>query len=152
MLSNDIRRNVEVFLVLLGEPDPPKTVRLVGEELKYLNPDERSTGALVKSALEKDVGDREIRSTPGIYVCRGGLAEVVNRLKGRRILHLKEEGIDIRDVDISENDVFVLGGQDDLTVEEERLIEREDTVKIALGPKRLHADHCITIVLNELDR
>ena len=33
-LSHDLRRDVELFLILQGEPDAPKTIRLVGSELK----------------------------------------------------------------------------------------------------------------------
>ncbi len=46
-LSHDLRRDTEIYLVLKGGPEPPKTIRLRGDELKYLNPDERSTGALI---------------------------------------------------------------------------------------------------------
>jgi tRNA (pseudouridine54-N1)-methyltransferase len=46
-LSHDIRRDAEITLILQGAPNPPKSIRLVGSELKYLNPDERSTAALV---------------------------------------------------------------------------------------------------------
>lgn len=41
LISNGIRRDTDVYLCLSG--DMTRTVRLVGEELKYLNPDERST-------------------------------------------------------------------------------------------------------------
>lgn len=51
LLSNGIRRNVRLYLVLQGDPEPPVTIRLMGNELKYLNPDERSTGALIRQAL-----------------------------------------------------------------------------------------------------
>jgi len=40
-----------------------------------------------------------------------------------------------------------------LTAEEERIIETVgETIRVSLGPRSLHADHCITLVLNELDR
>ena len=42
-------------------------IRLVGYELKYLNPDERSTGALIRNALLQ-TGEGETKSSPGIYV------------------------------------------------------------------------------------
>lgn len=51
LLSNGIRRNVRFYFVLQGDPEPPVTIRLMGNELKYLNPDERSTGALIRQAL-----------------------------------------------------------------------------------------------------
>lgn len=150
MLSNDIRRNVDLYLILLGEPDPPKTVRFKGGEIRHLNPDERSTGALVKKALAEDVWQEEVMTSEGIYISKRGLAEVLQSLEGP-LVYLREDGENIRQASIAQDYVFVLGGHEDLTDEEEKLIEALETVKISLGPKSLHADHCITIVLNELD-
>ena len=50
-LSHDLRRDVECYLVLLGEPDSPKTVLFKGDALRYLSPDERSAGALIKKEI-----------------------------------------------------------------------------------------------------
>lgn len=152
MLSNDIRRNVDLYLVLKGEPDPPKALHFFGGELKYLNPDERSTAALVKNALMKNAGSEWTKSTPGISVSRKDLAGVLAELGGRRLIYLKEEGANISEVELKENDVFVLGGKEDLSAEEEALIQAwPETQKISLGPRSLHADHCITVVLGLLD-
>ncbi|MCK4757096.1 MAG: tRNA (pseudouridine(54)-N(1))-methyltransferase TrmY [Thermoplasmata archaeon] len=151
-LSNDIRKNVEVFLVLQGELDGPKTVRFAGSELKYLNPDERSTAALVKNALMQNPGqDEEINSTPGVYVSRRGLKEVLDSMGDRPFVHLREDGKSIREVELNENFVFVMGGQFDLTEDEENLVLDHNPANVSLGPNKLHASHCITIVLNELD-
>ena len=152
MLSNDIRRDVGLYLVLLGDPDPPKAVMFKGSEVKYLNPDERSTGALVKNALMKRAGAEWAMSTPGIYVARKGFADLLGEFAGRRVVYLRENGDSISEVNLKHDDVFVLGGKDDLTPEEEDIIKaRPDTLKISLGPKSLHADHCITVALNALD-
>lgn len=153
MLSNNIRRDVELYLVLLGGPAPPKTLRLEGGKLKFLNPDERSTGALLKNALSKNLGAEEVEATPGINASKMGLAGVLAGLKRRRIVYVKEEGLPIEKVKLDTDDVFVLGGQKDLTAEEETAVMVHDkTIKISLGPKSLHSDHCITIILNFLDR
>jgi tRNA (pseudouridine54-N1)-methyltransferase len=152
MLSNDIRRNVDLYLVLMGEPDPPKALHFCGNELKYLNPDERSTAALVKNALMKKTGSEWTKSTPGISVAKKDMAGILAELENRRIIYLKEEGANISEVELKENDVFVLGGKEDLSAEEEALIQAwPQTKKISLGPRSLHADHCITAVLNKLD-
>ncbi|MBA3046216.1 MAG: tRNA (pseudouridine(54)-N(1))-methyltransferase TrmY [Candidatus Thermoplasmatota archaeon] len=152
MLSNSIRRDVELYLVLLGEPRPPVMIHLKGQELKYLNPDERSTGALVKNALMKTANDVWQKSTPGIYVARKNLADVLAEFTGRRIVYLKEEGSSVSDAALTGNDIFILGGKDDLTSEEEEIIQNwPNTLKISLGPISLHADHCITVALNRLD-
>ncbi len=152
MLSNDIRRDVDLYLLLLGEPDPPRALLFKGSELKYLNPDERSTGALVKNALMKRPETEWVKSTPGIQVARMGLAELVKEFEGRRIVYLRENGADVKGAGLSANDVFVLGGKEDLTPEQEEIIQAwPDTLKISLGPRSLHADHCITVTLNALD-
>ena len=153
MLSNDIRRDIDLYLVLQGEPDAPKTLLLRGSELKYLNPDERATSALVKNALmKKNIEQDWAKSTPGIYVARRDFDGVLDELQGKRIVYLKEDGQFLKDIELSQDDVFVLGGKDDISEAEEELIAQlPDTLKISLGPKSLHADHCITVTLNALD-
>lgn len=54
-LSHDIRRDVELYLICEGGSNPPKTILLKGNELRYLNPDERSTSSLIRNALMKGV-------------------------------------------------------------------------------------------------
>ena len=177
-LSGDIRRDTETYLVLLGEPEPPKTIHLVGSELKYLNPDERSTGALIRNALMKEIKDRsefhdtdtnsshfllhhgissnaiknkEVKSTPGIYVSRKTFEDVLKDLKAE-IIYLREDGEDIRNVDLQDDAVFVLGDEKDLTEDEEKILKKHNAKTVSLGPGKMLASHCITIVNNELDR
>ncbi len=150
-LSHDIRRDVEILLVLQGPPHPPKTIRLVGNELKYLNPDERSTAALVRNALLQKV-DAEERSSPGIYVSNRSYRDVLSNIpKGEQIVYLKESGEDIRVLAFQDDVNFVLGDDQDLTGEEESMLLKYDPKLISIGTRSYHADHCITIVNNELD-
>jgi tRNA (pseudouridine54-N1)-methyltransferase len=67
VLSHGIRRDVQVFLVMLGG-ESPKTLRLMGDQLRHLNPDERTTAALLKKALAIAAEPEWTRSTPGILV------------------------------------------------------------------------------------
>src|SRR5687768_14121440 len=50
-VSHGLRKDVRLDLVLRGPPDPPRAVRLDGASLRSLNPDERSTAALLQKAL-----------------------------------------------------------------------------------------------------
>lgn len=151
-LSHDIRRDAEITLILQGAPNPPRTIKMVGSELKYLNPDERSTAALIRNALLQKVTVEE-RSSPGIYISVRKYADVLTNLpQGEQVVYLKESGTDIRDFDFEENVTFVLGDDQDLTAEEEEVLKQYGPKVISLGPKSYHADHCITIVNNELDR
>lgn len=152
-LSHSLRDDVEIHLVLQGPPKPPRTIRFVGSELKYLNPDERSTAALVRNALSiKEEG--ETRSSPGIYASSRGYPDVISILaKQSQVYYLKEDGHDIRRLPTFEQDVtFVLGDDRDLSPEEEGVLEEYEPVKVSVGKRSLHADHCIVIVNNELDR
>ncbi len=154
LLSNGLRKDAELFLVLKGPPDPPVTIHLIGSELKYLNPDERSTGALIRQALmtQRKPG-QEIRSTPGIYVSDLDYRDVLVRLSSdRKPVYLHEKGTPIQTTPIPDpgNVFFVLGDQFDLNDDEEVMLQ--DPIFISLGPNILHTDHCVVLIQNEMDR
>jgi tRNA (pseudouridine54-N1)-methyltransferase len=152
-LSHGIRRDTEIYLVLQGGSSAPRTIRIVGSEIRYLNPDERSTGALVRNALVKRLDQEEIRSSPGIYVSRRSLQQVIDGLVPvSRLVYLKEDGMDIRQQPLSGDLTIIVSDHMDLGPEEETLVRSHDPVILTLGPRSYHADHCITIMLNELDR
>ena len=149
--SFDIRRDTQVRLVLLGEPDPPKIIRFEGSELKYLNPDERSAGALIRKALQVKLGTGQRRSTQGVYVERAGLAEALRHSDESALFYLHEHGKDVRDVDLHANKAaFILGDHLGLFEEEEAQLSQAQRIRV--GPIKLHTDQCITLVHNELDR
>jgi len=152
-LSHDIRHDTELFLILQGGEDPPKTVRFSGSELRYLNPDERSTSSLIRNALMKKLDVSEVKSSPGIYVSRRSFADVMATLSEKgKMIYLKEDGTDIRYQEMPEEPVFVISDNRDLTDEEENILVGYRPEKISIGPHSLHADHCIIIVHNEMDR
>ncbi|MFQ5919337.1 MAG: tRNA (pseudouridine(54)-N(1))-methyltransferase TrmY [Thermoplasmata archaeon] len=148
MLSHDLRRDTELYLVLLGPPQPPKTVRLVGPELRYLNPDERSTAALLRRALRSRA---EGKSSPGIYVSRRGLPDLLARL-GEGLIYLHEDGEDIRRASLPSRSAFLLSDHRNLTAGEAALVEKAQPQVVRVGPRTVHANHAIVLVHNELDR
>ena len=150
-LSHDLRRDVEFFAVLLGEPTPPVTITFSGEHVRYLSPDERSPAALIKKALEKGVPpEGEAESTPGVYISKRSFADVVNSLDN--LVYLHEDGQDICDVQLTGNETFVLSDHQNLTPEEEAVLEAKGARRVSLGKKLYHADHCIVMVNWETDR
>ncbi|MCQ2056395.1 MAG: tRNA (pseudouridine(54)-N(1))-methyltransferase TrmY [archaeon] len=152
-LSHDLRKDSEVYLIMQGGDDAPKTVRFYGPELRYLNPDERSTAALIRNALIKKIDALEVSSSPGVYVSKRSLREVVSGLSEKcGFVYLKEDGVDVRRYEFCDNPCFVLGDDRDLTREEENVISSRVCDKVSVGPLSLHADHCMIIVLNEIDR
>lgn len=149
VLSHGIRKDVLAYLVLLGGENP-KTIQLVGESLRHLNPDERSTAALLKKALAVEAAPGWSMSTPGIFVRSGGLPRLLEDLRQRsvRLIYLKEDGKDfrcLRDEPLEEEMAFVLGDHSGMTAEEEALLTSAGAEVVALGPTSLHADHCIVV-------
>jgi len=150
LLAHDIRREVEVGLLLLGPPDPPRFVRLQGHRLRSFQPDIRSDASLIRRALEH--GSRVERETsPGICASKASFEEALDRL-GPSFVYLKEGGKDIRDADLPADVTFVLSDNQDLTAEEEEAVRARDALVVGLGPLPLHTDHAIALVHNELDR
>ncbi len=148
-LSHDLRRDTELIVVLEGEPNPPVCLRFVGNELRYLSPDERCTGGLIKKALEK-IPEKEMESTPGIYVSRKNFQDVIGEIDSE-VIYLHEDGKDIEALEFnSEKIYFVLGDHTGLSEEDESLLK--NAKRVSISPMVLHADHCIIIVHNVFDR
>ncbi len=145
-LSHDLRRDVECYLVLLGEPDSPKTVLFKGDGLRYLSPDERSAGALIKKVLALPCDEEFRESTPGVYVRRGGLEKLLTECSPAL---LDENGTDIRDLQQLPS-AYLLSDHQNFSESENAITGH--LPRISVGPAILHADHTITVVLNEMDR
>ncbi|MDD1707673.1 MAG: tRNA (pseudouridine(54)-N(1))-methyltransferase TrmY, partial [Methanoregulaceae archaeon] len=138
-LSHGMRRDVEVFLILLGPPNPPRTILFSGEKVRYLSPDERSAGSLIKKALNVPASDEFRESTPGVYVRRGGLREL---FAGYPFVLLDESGTDVRIVSALPGNYLL---SDHLNLTEEEIKETGELPVYSVGPKALHADHTITV-------
>ncbi|MCL6642914.1 MAG: tRNA (pseudouridine(54)-N(1))-methyltransferase TrmY [Candidatus Bipolaricaulota bacterium] len=146
-LSHGIRRDVTVYLVLQNQI----VLRLEGSWLKHLNPDERSTAALIQKALKAFRAGGEIESTPGIFVACGSLPDVLKRVtdEGLTVYWLHERGSPMRQAELKPNAAFVLSDHLEFLPEEEAILE--SLPRLSLGPLSLHADHCIVLAHNELD-
>ena len=150
LMAHDIRRDAEADLLLLGPPDPPRFVRILGHRVRFYQPDLRSNAALVRRALEH-ASRVEHEVSPGILACKASFAEALDRL-GPTFVYLKEGGKDIRASAVPADATFVLSDNQDLTPDEERAILDRDAFVLGLGPHAIHTDHAIVLVQNELDR
>lgn len=151
LISHDIRRDVRVWLVLRDR----LTIRFEGASIKRLNPDERSTAALIRHALEaaeEAVGHLEVESTPGVHVSNRGLDAILERVVGEGpVLQLHEAGRPIVDVDVPVDPTFVISDhRDPETDEQDRLDDVLDD-RLRVGPRSLHANQAITVTHNWLD-
>ncbi len=150
LLAHGIRREAEAALLLLGPPDPPRLVRLIGHRLRSYQPDIRSNAALVRAALANPSRvEREV--APGVLASRATLEDSLDRL-GPTFVELREDGTDIRKTDLPTDATFLLSDNQDLSADEKRIVRERGALVVNVGPLPLHADQAIAIVHNELDR
>jgi tRNA (pseudouridine54-N1)-methyltransferase len=150
-LSHAIREAVRVHLVL----DDTFTVTFDGRELRRLNPDERSTAALIRSALdrrEEAIGHMAAESSPGVSIRRFGFEETLDAVaEESTVVQLHEEGDPVVDVDPPADPTFVLSDHSEFTGIERALLAEAADQRVRLGPEVLHADHAIVVAHNYLD-
>jgi tRNA (pseudouridine54-N1)-methyltransferase len=154
-LSNDLRREMEVTVLFVADPPPAaRRIDLVGSRIRYLNPDERSTAALLKNALVRSLGSpRPIESSPGLTVGPvdppGALAEFLAR---PGTVWLTEGGDSLRTRSVGPGDFgAVVSDPYDPTETEVALLERSGVPRVSVGPRSLRTSQVLDVLLNELD-
>ena len=112
LVSHGMRRDTTVYLVLLGDPRAPKTLRFDGACARFIRPEERSAGVLAKKMLAAGrEGPGFDRMRPGIAISHGGPLRGVVARWGQATPYVLEEGApDIRGAHIDAREaVFFFG-------------------------------------------
>ena len=143
--SHGIRHDTDVWLSLRGKPEPDITVHFSGQNIKYLNPDERSTAALIRNGLIK-LNRRKgpLETSPGVTLQREKFSELIKKLP--KPVLLNENG---KHKISSKYQTFILGDDRDPTEEEMKALDSLDKVKI--GETSLLTSACITLIHHFLD-
>ncbi|MEM0503709.1 MAG: tRNA (pseudouridine(54)-N(1))-methyltransferase TrmY [Archaeoglobaceae archaeon] len=153
-LSHSIRKDVEVFLLLLGKPDPPKVVRIVSNELRRMSPDERNIAGHIRKALGFKATKDWTETNSGVFIAKKRLEELLLELSKRySVYYLREDGRDIGEV-VSEikDPLFVLGDHLGVRREDEDVIFKFATAVLSVSKLSLMAEQCITIAHYVLDK
>jgi tRNA (pseudouridine54-N1)-methyltransferase len=154
-VSNGLRRDTELTILFVADP-PPKSrrIHLVGSRLRYLNPDERSTAALLKNALVRSSTlERDIEASPGLTVGPvEPLASLQAFLEQPDTLWLTESGAPYISKGSPPAGVgAVLSDPDDPTPAERELLARSGAPTVSLGPVSLRTSQCVDILHNHWD-
>jgi tRNA (pseudouridine54-N1)-methyltransferase len=154
-LSNDLRRDTEVTVLFAAEPPPrARKVELIGAKLRHLNPDERSTAALLKNAL---VGaaryPSEFESSPGLRVAPvDPLTYLASFLRQDGALWLSEDGTPIASVPLPPDRLAAFVSDPfDPTAEERTVLVASGAPRVSVGPRSLRTSQVVDAVHRELD-
>jgi tRNA (pseudouridine54-N1)-methyltransferase len=154
-LSNDLRRDTEVTVLFVAEPPPAaRKIELVGARLRYLNPDERSTAALLKNALVRSVHfPRELESSPGLRVAAADpLAELEAFLGRPGAAWLTETGSPLTEYPGSPEEFgAVISDPYEPTEAELQVLRASNVPRLAVGPRSLRTSQVVDLVHHALD-
>lgn len=149
-LSHDTRKDVKLHMIFNGQPDPPKHLEFVYNEKMPLS--KKDVAGLLRRMLFKYKKDRKIEAFPGCFIEKKSFVKLLEELEaeGKTLYILDRKGKDIRQTQIKDNAVFVLGDQEGMPKKEMKRFK--DVERISLGPAMLFASQAIIILNNELDR
>jgi tRNA (pseudouridine54-N1)-methyltransferase len=155
--SHGIRDDVTVYLVLCGGPRAPRALRIDGASARFVRPDERSLATLARKTLASradDGVDGFVEVRPGVAIARRGLEVVLAEIGAAPMFVLEEGGSDIRDCGEAAFDdaVFFLGDHLGFDGAARERLAAAGARPVSIGPRSLHAEDVVAVVLNELDR
>jgi tRNA (pseudouridine54-N1)-methyltransferase len=160
--SHGVRADTRMYLVLR---QGPRIVRVDGETVQFLRPDERAMAVLMRKVLASDADESAsdfVEVKPGICLMPGDIDVVLDHAKKRsaKIFVLDEDAeADIRDLPNSDlagsgETMFVLGDHVGFSKDcKLALAKHQPKVRfVRLGPVSIHSDDAVAVVTNELDR
>ncbi len=159
-VSNGLRRDTEVVVLFVAEPPPAaRRIRVEGARVRYLNPDERSTAALLKNALVRSlVYDHDWESSPGLVVGPCDPEAEIRRFAARPgAFWLTEDGIPLEpgragDAEGAAEFAALLSDPTDPTEAERELLTSLGIPRVSVGPLPLRSSQVIDVVHNHFDR
>ena len=152
-VSHGMRRDTDVYLVLNGPPNPPVTIRFIGETIKRVDPNERGLAIWIKKALDLVKGRKGkewYNLQDGIQVSRKSFQEIVKAHSERPIYVLEERGKNIENIEVEEDPVFILGDHIGMSRKDEKFALRYGE-KVSIGKQKYFASACCTIINFILD-
>lgn len=142
-VSDGIRRDVVVKVVLEGSKNGPKVLTIKSDEIKTLNADEQNIADNINLFFRG-------KPVAGFYAERKSFEELFKEYDN--VYLMDKKGTDIREVKFKENPCFLIGDYIGMPEKTQKLLDRSDVERINLSPVMLFASHCIVLIHNELDR
>lgn len=156
-VAQDHRDNVTLNLVLEKSQDFSRCLRIAGDTLGSVdNLHENALLNVIIEALAAGAGlakDASATDSRGIEIMAISFETLVKRFAIERpTFVLAPGGEDIREAEVTSDAVFVMTDHTPMPKNTYKSMARQGVLPLSLGPKMLHADQCITIIHNELDR
>ena len=142
-LSHKAREDTKLFVNLNGPSRAPVTICFNGSKLLKVYVDEKTNARWIKKLLSLKFG-KEWMKVEGTDISRKSFQDVMKETDSN-IYVMHEKGTPIRDVELGENPMFVMGDQIGLPEKEEKFALRYGE-KISLGKNVYLVSNCISIL------
>jgi tRNA (pseudouridine54-N1)-methyltransferase len=118
-----------------------------------LNISKKDIADLIKKTLYKYREGEKREVFPGVTIEKKSFLKVIEELmqEDKEIFILDKRGDDLREAEIPENSVFILGDQDGLPFKEMKRLKKTCNL-VSVGPKTYFASQTVAVLNNELDR
>jgi tRNA (pseudouridine54-N1)-methyltransferase len=149
-LSHGFRKDVKFHFIFYGQPDPPRHIEIqVTDELVISKKD---VGKIIQKMLYKYKSGQKTEVFPSCFIEKKGFFQVIDELieQGSEVFLLDKKGEDIREAEINDNCVFVLGDHEGLPKKEINRLKEKATL-VSIGTKMYFASQTVAVVNNELD-
>jgi tRNA (pseudouridine54-N1)-methyltransferase len=150
-ISNEMRDDVKLHLILDGPPNAPR--HLVLESNQEMPISKKNVAGLIKKLLYKSPNKEGLKEImPGCSAEKKSFEHLVKELdkEGKNVFLLDGKGEDIRNLQLKKNEVFIIGDHEGFPKDKKKFLKRID--KISVSPRTLFASQVITIINNEIDR
>jgi tRNA pseudouridine-54 N-methylase len=150
--SYGLRKDVNVLLYPL---DPGEAlVKIEGDKLRYMGPDERSISMLlsvpVNKLLHETIKDSEVTS-PGISVVKETPAGMIEGLENPLVLYPKSDGQEVRRIKFGDRTVYIDSIDPRMDLKDEVLFPTK-CVKCPIESVDVRCENTILLLNNEIDR
>lgn len=150
-ISNAMREDVKLHLIFEGQPNPPR--HLVIESNENMPISKKDIAGLIKKMLYKSPDCEGLKEIlPGCSIEKKSFEKLVQEMdkEGKNVFLMDDSGKDIRNLEIKDNIVYIIGDHEGFPRDKQKFLKRID--KLTVGPKVLFASQVITILHNEIDR
>lgn len=151
-ISNEMRNDTKLHLVFDGPPDPTKHLELEPQKNSDITLSKKDLLWVIKKLLYKYKKKEKFSPFNGYSIEKKSLLEITKEIsETKKVYILDEKGEDIRNLNISGDEAFVLGDQDGIPKKIMKELKKKYEV-VSVGKKQYLASQVITLIHNEWDR
>jgi tRNA (pseudouridine54-N1)-methyltransferase len=150
--SNLFREDVQIHLILMGKPNPPRHIRIVYEKENTIS--KKNLKKLIEMALKKYKKGDEIKVHPGVYVDNLSIEKLILKFQtqNNNIFVLDKTGEHIKNIEKNKlkSGIFILGDHTGFDKKTKKFMKK-NLIRLSLGDLTYFTSQSITIINYELD-